>query len=155
MKSLKRKVMSMFLILVISLFVGTCISSKVNAATKPLLTEKKISVLKGQKQRIGLLYNSKNAKWSVSNKRIKIVKKNNNYSIIKGIKKGDSVLTAKVGSKRYKCKIVCFLQALFGQSCKTFLDIIASPNWTKLQSLDWQLSCQPHSHCRQYLVVTA
>lgn len=106
MKSLKRKVMSMFLILVISLFVGTCISSKVNAATKPLLTEKKISVLKGQKQRIGLLYNSKNAKWSVSNKRIKIVKKNNNYSIIKGIKKGDSVLTAKVGSKRYKCKIV-------------------------------------------------
>ena len=49
----------------------------------------------------------------------------------------------------------CFLQALFGQSCKTFLDIIASPNWTKLQSLDWQLSCQPHSHCRQYLVVTA
>ena len=51
--------------------------------------------------------------------------------------------------------ISCFLQALFGQSCKTFLDIIASPNWTKLQSLDWQLSCQPHSHCRQYLVVTA
>ena len=49
----------------------------------------------------------------------------------------------------------CFLQALFGQSCKTFLDIIASPNWTKLQSLDWQLSCQPHSHCRPYLVVTA
>ena len=49
----------------------------------------------------------------------------------------------------------CFLQALFGQSCKTFLDIIASPNWKKLQSLDWQLSCQPHSHCRPYLVVTA
>ena len=49
----------------------------------------------------------------------------------------------------------CFLQTLFGQSCKTFLDIIASPNWTKLQSLDWQLSCQPHSHCRPYLVVTA
>ena len=54
-----------------------------------------------------------------------------------------------------KYKYDCFLQALFGQSCKTFLDIIASPNWTKLQSLDWQLSCQPHSHCRQYLVVTA
>ena len=51
--------------------------------------------------------------------------------------------------------MVCFLQALFGQSCKTFLDIIASPNWTKLQSLDWQPSCQPHSHCRPYLVVTA
>ena len=28
----------------------------------------------------------------------------------------------------------CFLQALFGQSCKIFLDIVACPNWTKLQS---------------------
>jgi hypothetical protein len=27
----------------------------------------------------------------------------------------------------------CFLQALFGQSCKIFLGIVASPNWTKLQ----------------------
>ena len=29
----------------------------------------------------------------------------------------------------------CFLQALFGQSCKIFLDIVACPFWTKLQSL--------------------
>ena len=29
----------------------------------------------------------------------------------------------------------CFLQVLFGQNCKTFLDIVACPNWTKLQSL--------------------
>lgn len=28
----------------------------------------------------------------------------------------------------------CFLQVLFGQSCKIFLDIVACPNWTKLQS---------------------
>ena len=28
----------------------------------------------------------------------------------------------------------CFLQALFGQNCKIFLDIVASPFWTKLQS---------------------
>ena len=31
----------------------------------------------------------------------------------------------------------CFLQALFGQSCKIFLDIVACPNWTKLQRGDW------------------
>ena len=30
---------------------------------------------------------------------------------------------------------VCFLQQLFGQSCKPFLDIVACPNWTKLQRL--------------------
>ena len=30
---------------------------------------------------------------------------------------------------------ICFLQALFGKSCKIFLDIVACPNWTKLQRL--------------------
>ena len=50
---------------------------------------------------------------------------------------------------------VCFLQVFFGKSCKIFLENVASPNWRKLQSLDWQLSCQPHSHCRPNLVVTA
>ena len=64
-------------------------------------------------------------------------------------------LSLREMEKQIRRDLECFLQALFGQSCKTFLDIIASPNWTKLQSLDWQLSCQPHSHCRQYLVVTA
>ena len=36
----------------------------------------------------------------------------------------------------YVCGLIlCFLQVLFGQSCKTFLDIVACPNWTKLQSV--------------------
>ena len=37
----------------------------------------------------------------------------------------------------------CFLQALFGEKCKIFLENVASPNWRKLQSLDRQLFCQP------------
>ena len=47
----------------------------------------------------------------------------------------------------------CFLQALFGEKCKIFLENVASPNWRKLQGLGWQLFCQLHSHCRPYLVV--
>ena len=39
--------------------------------------------------------------------------------------------------------VTCFLQVLFGQSCKTFLDIVACPNWTKLQSLGWLRINQP------------
>ena len=50
---------------------------------------------------------------------------------------------------------VCFLQALFGEKCKIFLENVASPNWRKLQGLGWQLFCQLHSHCRPYLVVIA
>ena len=33
--------------------------------------------------------------------------------------------------------LICFLQALFGKSCKVFLENVASPNWRKLQSLGW------------------
>ena len=51
--------------------------------------------------------------------------------------------------------LACFLQALFGKSCKIFLENVASPNWRKLQSLNWQLSCQLYSHCRPNIVVTA
>ena len=51
--------------------------------------------------------------------------------------------------------IECFLQALFGEKCKIFLENVASPNWRKLQGLGWQLFCQLHSHCRPYLVVIA
>lgn len=39
--------------------------------------------------------------------------------------------------------IKCFLQDLFGQSCKPFLDIIACPFWTLLQSLGQRSLCQP------------
>ena len=52
-------------------------------------------------------------------------------------------------------KFPCFLQALFGEKCKIFLENVASPNWRKLQGLGWQLFCQLHSHCRPYLVVIA
>ena len=53
------------------------------------------------------------------------------------------------------CLLSCFLQALFGEKCKIFLENVASPNWRKLQGLGWQLFCQLHSHCRPYLVVIA
>ena len=29
----------------------------------------------------------------------------------------------------------CFLQALFGEKCKIFLENVASPNWRKLQGI--------------------
>ena len=55
----------------------------------------------------------------------------------------------------YYLGVNCFLQALFGEKCKIFLENVASPNWRKLQGLGWQLFCQLHSHCRPYLVVIA
>ena len=49
----------------------------------------------------------------------------------------------KFGISKSTVHIDCFLQALFGEKCKIFLENVASPNWRKLQSLDRQLFCQP------------
>ena len=52
-------------ICIFSMFLSLAISLNVEASSKPMFTEKKISVLKNQKQRIGLINNSKNVKWIV------------------------------------------------------------------------------------------
>ena len=47
---------------------------------------------------------------------------------------GYEIISKINGRKTFRNLIECFLQALFGQNCKIFLDIVASPFWTKLQS---------------------
>ena len=84
------------------------------------------------------------------NQVLKDLKKDNFVGKIKDLSKGAAKRKAKGFSEeylyvfQYACKLkrrdaytsgVCFLQVLFGQSCKTFLDIVACPNWTKLQSV--------------------
>ena len=54
----------------------------------------------------------------------------------------------------YEARYGCFLQALFGQSCKTFLDIVACPNWTKLQSIWLALNRPAEQPCRHYELFT-
>lgn len=45
------------------------------------------------------------SKWSVSNKKIQIVKKSKKSIKIKGIDSGTAIIKAKVGGKTYKCKV--------------------------------------------------
>jgi len=75
---------------------------KANAAS---ISQKTTKIPVGGKTTIMLYNNYSKVKWSASNKNIKIVKKKNNQATIKGVKTGKSVLTAKVGKKKYKCKV--------------------------------------------------
>lgn len=88
----------------IILFFGL-IPSNVQAAGKTKLNTTKKTISVGDSCTIKLLNNSKKVKWSVSNKNIKIVSKNNKQVKIKGVKKGASYLSAKAGKKTYKCKV--------------------------------------------------
>ena len=64
-----------------------------------------VTIKKGQKLKVKLAGNKKKVKWTRSNKKIKITKKNNKYAIAKGLKKGTSILKAKIGKRIYRIKI--------------------------------------------------
>lgn len=72
---------------------------------KITLTASKTKLKKGKKLKIKIKNASGKVKWSLSNKKAKIVKKKNSYIIIKGKKKGKVTVKAKVGNTTYKFKV--------------------------------------------------
>lgn len=94
--------------LIMLLIIGMAIffSTSAQAAGKVKLNKTSQTLKVGETEKIKLLNNKKSVKWSVSNKKIKIVKKSKTYAQVKGVNKGTAYLKAKVGGKTYKCKIV-------------------------------------------------
>lgn len=105
MKKLRKtkKLLTITAVIMMLLMVFFPETTQAAGKTKLNATNKTINV--GDSCTVKLLNNKKNVKWSVSNKNIRIVSKNNKQAKIKGIKKGTSYLKAKVGSKTYKCKV--------------------------------------------------
>ena len=97
MKKIKIIIIAMALVLLLPI--------NVNAAPKVKLSSTKKTIEVGKTVKISLKNNKKKVKWSVSNGKIKIVKKTNKYAKIKAVKRGTATLKAKVGKKTYKCKI--------------------------------------------------
>jgi len=91
--------------LVILLMMIMLLPMDVQAASKAKLSASKKSVTVGQTVKISMKNNKKKVKWSVSNGKIKIVKKTNKYAKIKAVKAGKATLKAKVGKRTYKCTI--------------------------------------------------
>lgn len=111
MKYCIRKLLSVMIICSLT-FVSLGISAfagPVNAASKPSLSKKTVTLKKGKKTTIKLKNARKRVIWKSSNKKIvKIVKikgKRRSTVTIKGLKKGTAYITAKVGKKKYKCKV--------------------------------------------------
>ena len=87
----------MALALILSVIPNVSASAKVKLST----TSKTLVVGKTATIKIS---GTKSVKWSVSNKKIKIIKKTNSYAKVKAISVGTAYLNAKVGKKTYKCK---------------------------------------------------
>jgi len=72
------------------------------AKGKAKLNKTKITLYAGKSVSLKVKNNRKKVKWSSSNKKVAKV---SSKGKVKGIKKGKATVTAKVGKKKYKCKV--------------------------------------------------
>lgn len=83
-----------------------CINESAVYGAKKTSISKKATVVYGAKKTIKLKNNKKKVQWKVKNKKIiKIVKKSKKSVTLKGIKSGKTVIYAKIGKKKYSCKV--------------------------------------------------
>lgn len=75
----------------------------VTASAAPKLSQRKVSLTVGQKITLRVKNRGKKkVKWSSSNKKVAIV---SSKGVVKAKKKGSAIITAKVGSRKLKCKV--------------------------------------------------
>ena len=72
------------------------------SAASVKLNKTKIVLVVGQTYKLKVSGTKKTPKWSTSNKKVVSVTKK---GVVKGLKKGTTTVTAKIGKKRYKCKV--------------------------------------------------
>lgn len=79
-----------------------------DAKAKPKLNKKKITIKVGKTKKLKIKnLKGKKVKWKTSNKSVVKIKKTKKKTVVqlKGKKAGTATITAKVGKKKYKCKV--------------------------------------------------
>ena len=106
MKLLKKLLVVNFIVL--TLLTMPIVSTNLNvtftvqAASSIKISKKKKTLRVGDKYTLKITGTSKKVKWKSSNKKVATV---NSKGKVKAKKKGTATITAKVGGKKYKCKI--------------------------------------------------
>ena len=103
---MKKILLSIFIVLsfifVLPVAVPTFYNSYTVEAASVKINKKKLTMNVKEKYTLKIKGTSKKAKWSTSNKKIATI---NSKGKITAKKKGNVTITAKVGSKKYKCKV--------------------------------------------------
>lgn len=79
-----------------------------DAKAKPKLNKKKITIKVGKTKKLKIKnLKGKKVKWKTSNKSVVKIKKTKKKNVVqlKGKKAGTATVTAKIGKKKYKCKV--------------------------------------------------
>ena len=85
-------------------------------AAKKKLNKTKVLVRIGKPVKLKIKNNKKRVKWKTSNKKIATVSKK---GVVKGKDDGNCTITAKVGKKKFKCKVVVAHKVAKSTSAKT------------------------------------
>lgn len=104
-KTRKKGIRSLALLLALILAIGFSPVTNVEAKAAPRLNYKKVTLVQGKKKRLKVrnLSRRRKVKWYSTKKSVATV---NRKGVVKAKKKGKAYIVAKVGKKKYRCRVI-------------------------------------------------
>lgn len=104
-KTRKKGIKSLALLLALILAIGFSPVTNVEAKAAPRLNYKKVTLVQGKKKKLKVrnLRRRRKVKWYSTRKSVATV---NRKGVVKAKKKGKTYIVAKVGKKKYRCKVI-------------------------------------------------
>lgn len=104
-KTRKKGIRSLAILLVLVLTLGFSPVTNVEAKAAPRLNYKKVTLVQGKKKRLKVrnLSRRRKVKWYSTKKSVATV---NRKGVVKAKRKGKAYIVAKVGRKKYRCKVI-------------------------------------------------
>lgn len=103
--SRKKGIRSLALLLALILAIGFSPVTNVEAKAAPRLNYRKVTLVQGKKKRLKVrnLRRRRKVKWYSTKKSVATVNRN---GVVKAKRKGKAYIVAKVGKKKYRCKVI-------------------------------------------------
>ena len=104
-KTRKKGIRSLAILLALILAIGFSPVTNVEAKAAPRLNYKKVTLVQGKKKRLKVrnLSRRRKVKWYSTKKSVATV---NRKGVVKAKRKGKAYIVAKVGRKKYRCKVI-------------------------------------------------
>lgn len=104
-KTRKKGIRSLAILLVLILTLGFSPVTNVEAKAAPRLNYKKVTLVQGKKKKLKVrnLRRRRKVKWYSTKKSVATV---NRKGVVKAKRKGKAYIVAKVGKKKYRCKVI-------------------------------------------------
>lgn len=102
-KTRKKGIRSLALLLALILAIGFSPVTNVEAKAAPRLNYRKVTLVQGKKKKLKVKGIKKRVKWYSTKKSVATV---NKKGVVKAKKKGKTYIVAKVGKKKYRCRVI-------------------------------------------------